>query len=80
MSLPGPNQNLVEEFDSLIYDFIWNSKPAKFGKHIVDSNITNGWLGLHRLFLELKTVMDKKTTKSQANWKLYHTYGKLIRH
>ena len=57
LSLPSPNQNLVEEFDSLIYDFIWNSKPAKFRKPIVESNITNDWLGLHRLCFELKTII-----------------------
>ena len=49
LSLPSPTQTLFKEIDTLFKNFIWNNKPPKSRKSIMEADIIDGGLRLHNL-------------------------------
>ena len=36
LSLPSPSQTFINEYDSLVKDFLWDGKPPKYRKEILE--------------------------------------------
>ena len=49
LSLPPPSQNMFSRLESIFSNFIWNSKPPKFRRDIVEALNIEGGLQLHNL-------------------------------
>ena len=49
LSLPSPSVIMFKNIEKMFLDFIWNNKPAKFSKSILEVEIKNGGLKLHNL-------------------------------
>ena len=74
LSLPSPEPDILKTIDNLFLAFIWNKKPAKFSKKILEAEIYNGGLKLHNLALfdqALKLGWLKRYLKSKGKWRIY---------
>ena len=47
LSLPSPIKTLFGEIITLFKNFLWNNKPPKFRKEIIEADIFDGGLRLH---------------------------------
>ena len=77
LSLPSPNKLLFKEIDAIFKNFIWNNKPPKFRKEIMESDIMDGGMKLHNLQnfdQALKLGWAKRLLTSQSKWTIYPTY------
>ena len=48
LSLPSPNKILFKQIDTLFKNFLWNNKPPKFRKDIIEADINDGGLKLQK--------------------------------
>ena len=48
-SLPKPSQQTFIDLQSIVDSFLWNNKPPKFRKEILEAEISEGGLKLHNL-------------------------------
>ena len=70
LSLPSPPQNF-DMLNSIGKDFLWDGKPPKFRKEIMEADIRFGGMKLHNLELfdkSLKIGWLKRYVKSNAKW------------
>ena len=80
LSLPSPKKTLFTEINTLFKNFLWNNKPAKFRKEIIEADILDGGLRLHNLEkfdLALKLGWAKRMLKSESKWTIFPTYWDL---
>ena len=80
LSLPSPKKTLFTEINTLFKNFLWNNKPAKFRKEIIEADIPDGGLRLHNLEkfdLALKLGWAKRMLKSESKWTIFPTYWDL---
>ena len=71
LSLPSPDASMIKTIENLIYEFVWNNKPAKFRKSIMESDIKYGGMSLHNLsdFSQcLKLSWLRRLQRSNAKW------------
>ena len=74
LSLPSPNKALFKEINTLFKDFLWNNKPPKFRKGIMEAVIIDGGLRLHNLEkfdLALKLGWAKRLLTSESKWTIF---------
>ena len=74
LSLPSPKPTTIKKIESIFYSFIWSGKPAKFSKHILEADISEGGLKLHnlRLFdMSLKLGWLRRYLTSQGKWRVF---------
>ena len=71
LSLPSPEQKTFDLLNSIVKDFLWDGKPPKFRKEIMEADTKFGGLKLHNLELfdkSLKIGWLKRYLKSKAKW------------
>ena len=71
LSLPSPNDDLVEELNALFRDFLWAGKPPKYRREILEAEIKDGGLKLHNVKLfesALKLGWLKRYLRSTSKW------------
>ena len=74
LSLPSPKAQTIKSIEQIFLSFIWNDKPAKFSKAILEAEIANGGLKLHDLSTfdkALKLGWLKRYLCSQGKWKVF---------
>ena len=74
LSLPSPKLETIKKFEQIFLSFIWNDKPAKFSKAILEAEVIEGGLKLHNLFLfdkALKLGWLKRYLSSNGKWKVF---------
>ena len=77
LSLPSPNKALFKQLDTLFKNFLWNNKPPKFRKDIMEADIMDGGLKLHNLQnfnLALKLGWAKQLLTSKSKWTIYPNF------
>ena len=77
LTLPSPDQSLFNELDTLFNSFLWNNKPPKFRKGIMEADIIDGGLRLHnfqKFDQTLKLGWAKRLLTSQSKWTIYPTF------
>ena len=73
LSLPTPSQHMFSRLESIFSNFIWNSKPPKFRRDIVEALNTEGGLQLHNLKIfdaALKIGWLKRYLRTDSKWKV----------
>ena len=73
LSLPTPSQHMFSRLESIFSSFIWNSKPPKFRRDIVEALNTEGGLQLHNLEIfdaALKIGWLKRYLRTDSKWKV----------
>ena len=73
LSLPTPSQNMFSRLESIFSNFIWNSKPPKFRRDIVEALNIEGGLQLHNLNISdaaLKIGWLKRYLRTDSKWKI----------
>ena len=79
LSLPSPQDNLFDKIDSLFIKFLWNGKPAKFSKKILEKQIADGGLqypNIKYIDATMKLSWFKRLYKTNEGWAaLPCTYG-----
>ena len=76
LSLPSPKKILFEEINTLFKKFLWNNKPPKFRKEIIEAEIFDGGLKLHNLEkfdCSLKLGWIKRLLRSDSKWTTFPT-------
>ena len=74
LSLPSPSVIMFKNIEKMFLDFIWNNKPVKFSKSILEAEIKNGGLKLHNLKIfdqSLKLGWIKRFSTSNGKWKIF---------
>ena len=74
LSLPSPSQTFINEYDSLVKDFLWDGKPSKYRKEILEYPYNLGGLQLHnlqRFSLSLKTTWLRRIVTSDSGWNTF---------
>ena len=74
LSLPSPNPETFKTLENIFLSFIWNDKPAKFSKTILEAEVNDGGLKMHNLFLfdkALKLGWLKRYLSSNGKWKIF---------
>ena len=74
LSLPSPNPETFKTLENIFLSFIWNDKPAKFSKTILEAEVNDGGLKMHNLFLfdkALKLGWLKRFLSSNGKWKIF---------
>ena len=74
LSLPSPNAKTIKQLESIFYSFIWSDKPAKFSKHILEADTSEGGLKLHNLSLfdkSLKLGWLRRYLTSKGKWRVF---------
>ena len=72
--IPVPSKPRKKTFDvlnSVVKDFLWDGKPPKFRKEIIEADIRFGGMKLHNLELfdnSLKIGWLKRYVRSSAKW------------
>ena len=77
LSLPSPKKTLFNEINTLFKNFLWNNKPPKFRKEIIEADIPDGGVRLHNLEkfdLALKLGWAKRLLKNESKWTVFPTY------
>ena len=70
-SLHSPDASMIKTIENLIFTFLWNNKPAKFWKNIMESDIKFGGMSLHNLIdFSLCLILSwlRRLQKSNAKW------------
>ena len=74
LSLPSPKAQTITRIEQILLSFIWNDKPAKFSKSILEAEVIDGCLKLHDLSTfdkALKLGWLKRYFNSQSKWKVF---------
>ena len=77
LSLPNPSDQMFKELQSMVDSFLWNKKPPKFRKEILEADTLDGGLKLHNLktfCMALKLGWIKRYLSSKANWTNFPDY------
>ena len=71
LSLPTPGKETFKTINNLVKDFLWEGKPPKFRKEILEADTQFGGMKLHNLELfdaALKVGWLKRYLRSSAKW------------
>ena len=71
LSLPTPGKETFRTINNLVKDFLWEGKPPKFRKEILEADTQFGRMKLHNLELfdaALKVGWLKRYVRSNAKW------------
>ena len=71
LSLPTPSNTAICQLEQLFYTFLWNNKPPKFRREIMEANTTDGGLKLHNLKIfdaALKIGWLKRYNNTSSKW------------
>ena len=77
LSLPSPKKNLFEKINTIFKKILWNNKPPKFRKEIIEAEIIDGGLKLHNLEkfdLSLKFGWAKRLLRSESKWTVFPNF------
>ena len=77
LSLPSPKKILFEEINLIFKTFLWNNKPPKFRKEIIEAEIIDGGLKLHDLEkfdLSPKFGWAKRLLRSESKWTVFPNF------
>ena len=81
LSLPSPKRSLFEEINSIFKKFLWNNKPPKFRKEIIEAEIIDSGLKLHNLEkfdLALKLGWAKSYLEATRSGQSSPTFGEYM--
>ena len=71
-TLPIPNKKFLTELQTILYKFLWDNKPDKVKRKIINEPIKNGGLNmpdLNKLMLSIKTSWFRRLIKSsEQDW------------
>ena len=78
--LPNPPDNVTQEIQNLVFDFIWNKKRDRISRRFSSKNIEDGGIGIPNIknyinSLKLSWFKDK-FNKSQMEKCMYHLLSK----
>ena len=71
LSLPTPGKETFEIINDLVKDFLWEGKPPKFRKEILEADTKFGGMKLHNFELfdsSLKIGWLKRYIRSNSKW------------
>ena len=74
LSLPSPKENTFKKLKNIFKDFIWNMKPPKFRKEILETNANLGGLKMTNLKVfnnSLKLSWLKRIKNSEDGWEQF---------
>jgi hypothetical protein len=74
ISLPNPNEQIKKEIDSLFIQFIWNKKPPKIKKVILEKTYDEGGLKMVKLdnyTNSLKLSWIRRLYQKQTTWSIF---------
>ena len=77
LSLPSPSIELFTKIDTIYYNFLWDSKPAKFRKEIINNPIEHGGLKYFNLSAfdkALKITWLRRILKENSGWCIFPTF------
>ena len=83
LSLPKPSEKAFIDIQSLIDSFLWNNKPPKFRREILEAELAEGGMKLHNLkiiSMALKAGWIKRYLSSIAKWTSlpdYYEFGEI---
>ena len=83
LSLPKPSEKAFIDIQSLIDSFLWNNKPPKFRREILEAELAEGVMKLHNLkifSMALKAGWIKRYLSSIAKWTSlpdYYEFGEI---
>lgn len=72
ITLPSPSSKLIKEIDNILYNFLWDGKPAKVKRTVVKHPFTKGGLGMIDIQLfdqSLKIKWIKRIFEKQSAWR-----------
>ena len=83
MLLPNPLDNLVNELQKTVFQFVWNRKQDRISRKIAVRSIAKGGLGIPNIktyINALKLIWIKKLKTSEHKWKsiIKSTYPKVV--
>ena len=76
-SLPDPNKQTIKRIETIMYDFLWDSKPAKIKREILTMDYEKGGLkmiDLETFIKSLKICWIKRMIESEDNGILKNIY------
>ncbi|WP_419609554.1 reverse transcriptase family protein [Thiolapillus sp.] len=81
--LPNPPDNLVDELQNTVFEFIWNRKQDRISRKTAIKNVTKGGLGIPKIreyINALKLIWVRKLKTSNHKWKsiLKVSYPKVL--
>ena len=74
LSLPSPTENTFKKLEDIFKNFIWNMKPPKFRKEIIETNTNLGGLKMTNLKVfnnSLKLSWFKRLKNSEDGWEQF---------
>ena len=74
LSLPSPKENTYKKLENIFKEFIWNMKPPKFRKEILETNTNLGGLKMTNLKVfnnSLKLSWLKRLKNSEDGWEQF---------
>ena len=83
MLLPNPPDNLVNELQKTVFQFVWNRKQDRISRKIAVRSIAKGGLGIPNIktyINALKLIWIRKLKTSEHKWKsiIKSTYPKVV--
>ena len=73
LTLPSPSQKFFKEINSILYKYIWNDKPDKIKRNLINQSYNNGGLkmvNLEKFIKSLKvTWMRRLLSNQETPWK-----------
>ena len=83
MLLPNPPDNLVNELQKTVFQFVWNRKQDKISRKIAVRSIAKGGLGIPNIktyINALKLIWIRKLKTSEHKWKsiIKSTYPSVV--
>ena len=70
--LPNPPDNIIDEIQCLVFDFVWDKKRDRISRKFSCKNISNGGLGIPNVknyIMALKLSWIRKFISTNHNWK-----------
>ena len=80
LSLPSPSKETFDKIEHIYYNFLWDSKPAKFRKEILYNPIEEGGLKYPNLAAfdkSLKITWLRRILKEDKGWCIFPTFFKI---
>ena len=80
LSLPTPNINTIKKLESVFKDFIWNQKPPKFRKGILEAPCNLGGLQMTNILMfdkALKIFWLKRLHNEEDGWEKFPRHFKI---
>ena len=71
-TLPTPSIKIMNEINTMLYNFLWNGKPDKMRRSLAKQKMSEGGIGMIDVSLfdkSLKLTWIKRFFKHQSRWK-----------